>query len=250
VIIGMEDLIARTAEILVRSEMSVVSTGAGISRESGIPTFRGSDGIWNRLSPEELASREGFISNPDLVWRWYRQRLFTARDKQPNPGHIALAELERIISPLTVITQNVDNLHSRAGSSDVVELHGNIERFKCLDYEHPAEFDPEWGDEPPLCQICGSYIRPDIVWFGEPLPREEIERAFRVSSGCDAFLVIGTSGTVQPAAQLPILASGSGAVLIEINVAESAFSDRADIFLKGRSGEILPLILNKIKENK
>ncbi len=242
----MEGLISHAAAVLSGSELTAVSTGAGISRESGIPTFRGSDGIWKEHKPEELASREGFLSDPALVWKWYRQRLFTAREKEPNPGHRALAEMESVIPSLTVITQNVDNLHRRAGSGNVVELHGNIERFKCLERSHPAEFDPEWGDEPPRCRICGSLIRPDIVWFGEPLPREELEYAFDISSRCDTFLIVGTSGLVQPASHLPLLAKRSGAKLIEINVKESALTGLADIFLQGRSGEILPDIINEM----
>jgi NAD-dependent deacetylase len=244
----MEKLILDAAQILAGSQVTAVSTGAGISSESGIATFRGSDGIWNRLNPEELASREGFLSDPPLVWKWYRQRLFTARDRDPNPGHTALAEMEQMIPSFTVITQNVDNLHARAGSSNVVELHGNIEKFKCLECSHPAEFDPGWGDEPPRCRLCGSLIRPDIVWFGEMLPREELQYAFEISSSSDTFLIIGTSGTVQPAAQLPLMAAGNGARLIEVNVTESAFTSDVDIFLRGRSGEILPRILDKLRE--
>ena len=239
----MEKLISQAAASLCGSDITAVSTGAGISRESGIPTFRGSDGIWKKHKPEELASREGFLSDPALVWKWYRQRLFTAREKEPNPGHKALVEMESVIPALTVITQNVDNLHRRAGSSDVVELHGNIERFKCLERSHPVEFDPEWGNEPPRCSICGSLIRPDIVWFGEPLPREELEYAFDISSRCDTFLIVGTSGLVQPAAHLPLLAKRYGAKLIEINVNESALTGLVDIFIPGRSGEILPEII-------
>lgn len=245
----MERLISQASEALSRSRMTAVSTGAGISRESGIPTFRGSDGIWKKHKPEKLASREGFLSDPVLVWKWYRQRLFTAREKEPNPGHRALVEMESVIPSLTVITQNVDNLHRRAGSSDVVELHGNIERFKCLERSHPVEFNPQWGDEPPCCSVCGSLIRPDIVWFGESLPRKELECAFDISSRCDTFLIVGTSGLVQPAAHLPLLAKRSGATLIEINVSESALTGVVDIFLEGKSGEILPEILDEMNKS-
>ncbi|MBD3179882.1 MAG: NAD-dependent protein deacylase [Candidatus Latescibacteria bacterium] len=233
--------------MLSGSNVTTVSTGAGISKESGIPTFRGSDGIWKSKNPKELASLEGFLSNPELVWKWYMQRLFTAREKDPNPAHLALVDLEGMIPHLTVITQNVDNLHRRAGSRKVVELHGNIEHFRCLECAHTADFDPEWDDRPPRCPECGSYIRPDIVWFGEQLPRTELEYAFDISSRSDTFLIIGTSGTVQPAAQLPIMARRNGARLIEINVTESAFTGQVDISLQGKAGEILPLIVNEIR---
>ncbi len=246
----MKSFIEEAARIIFGSTRMVVSTGAGISKESGIPTFRGKEGIWKKHNPERLASREGFLSDPELVWKWYRQRLFTAKERLPNPGHVTLAGLEKLIPNFTVITQNVDNLHRRAGSRNVIELHGNIERFKCLDHSHPAPFDPEWGDIPPRCPVCGSLIRPDIVWFGETLPAKELHRAFEESSRCDTFLIVGTSGLVQPAAQLPFIAIQKGARVIEVNVSESAFTPYVDIYLEGRSGEILPRILDNIKERK
>jgi len=243
-------LIEKAAVIISASDRMVVSTGAGISKESGIPTFRGKEGIWKKHNPERLASKEGFLSDPELVWKWYRQRLFTARERAPNPGHVSLAGLEDIIPSFTVITQNVDNLHRRAGSRNVIELHGNIERFKCLDNSHPATFDPGWDDTPPRCPLCGSLIRPDIVWFGETLPAGELRLAFEESSRCDTFLIVGTSGLVQPAAQLPFTAIQNGARIIEVNVAESAFTPYVDLFLEGRSGEILPRLLDRINEGK
>jgi NAD-dependent deacetylase len=225
----------------------VVSTGAGISKESGIPTFRDLDGLWESHRPEELATREGFASNPGLVWRWYRERLATAEAHEPNPGHYALAELERLLPRLLIVTQNIDNLHQRAGSREVVELHGNINRYRCLEYGHPAEPKAEWGSEPPICH-CGSMIRPDVVWFGEPLPEAELECAFKETQRCDLMLVIGTSGLVQPAASLPVLAKQVGAVMIEINASRSELTALADIFLMGPSGEILPRISNNVRE--
>ncbi|UCF05141.1 MAG: NAD-dependent deacylase [bacterium] len=232
---------------LSRSERTIVSTGSGISRESGIPTFRGEDGLWQNHRPEELASREGFLSNPGLVWRWYRERLGTARAKQPNPGHRAIARLEPLIPNFLLITQNIDNLHRRAGSKEIVELHGNIERYRCFEYSHPAEEDPQWGDEPPRCH-CGSIIRPDVVWFGEPLPEAEIECAFRESARCDTFLVVGTSGMVQPAALLPQVARNAGALLIEVNETPSEITPIVDIFLQGKAGETLPPLVDRIEE--
>ncbi len=235
------------AQWFVRSSKIVTSTGSGMSRESGIPTFRGRDGLWNNYRPEELASREGFCSNPGLVWRWYRERLLKAKEKKPNPGHIALAELEKLLPSFLLITQNIDNLHRRAGSKQIVELHGNIYRFRCFEFSHYIEEDPAWGDEPPRCH-CGSLIRPDVVWFGEPLPEAELECAFRETQRCDLLLVVGTSGLVQPAALLPSVAKEAGARLIEINIEDSAITPIVNLLIQGKSGEILPRIVKRIKE--
>lgn len=243
-----DEELERAARWLSSSKRTVVSTGSGISKESGIPTFRDADGLWQNHRPEELATREGFLSNPGLVWKWYRERLLQARDREPNPGHFALAELETLLPSLLLITQNIDNLHRRAGSREVVELHGNIEGYRCLEHSHMFELDPSWGDDPPLCH-CGSLIRPDVVWFGEPLPTAEIERAFRESERCDVFLVIGTSGLVQPAAMLPSVAKQAGARLIEVNIEDSAITRIVDIMLKGKSGMILPRLVDRVKKN-
>jgi NAD-dependent deacetylase len=230
--------IEEAASIIARSHRIVVTTGAGISKESGIPTFREADGLWNRYRPDELATREAFLSNPKLVWGWYRERLRLAREVQPNPAHYALVDLERILPRFLLVTQNVDNLHRRAGSKEIIELHGCIERYRCFDYAHQAKESPDWGDEPPLCH-CGSLIRPDVVWFGEPLPEAELECAFGETQRCDVLLAIGTSGLVHPAALLPSLAKQIGANVIEINIRRSAITDTSDLFLEGESGLIL-----------
>ena len=237
----------RAASILARSTRAAAFTGSGISRESGIPTFRGSDGIWGKYRPEDLATLEGFLADPGFVWRWYMERLFTARTKKPNPGHYALARLERILPLFVLITQNIDDLHRKAGSVDLIELHGNIERFRCLEEAHPAEYDSGWGDEPPLCS-CGSIIRPGVVWFGEQLPEKEIDRAFAESAKCDVMLVVGTSGLVSPASHLPLKAKDAGADIIEINTAMSAITPLADVFLEGPSGEVLPRLVSRTEE--
>lgn len=242
-----EEELERAARWLSASTRPIASTGSGISKESGIPTFREADGLWQNYRPEELATREGFLSNPGLVWRWYRERLLQAREKEPNSGHFALAELETLLPSFLVITQNIDNLHRRAGSREVVELHGNIERYRCLEQSHTFVFDPSWGDECPICH-CGSLIRPDIVWFGEPLPAAQLECAFRESERSDVFLVIGTSGLVQPAAMLPSVAKHAGAKLIEVNVSPSEITRIVDIMLMGKSGTILPLLVERVRE--
>jgi NAD-dependent deacetylase len=239
--------IDKAAAILARSRKTAVLTGAGISRESGIPTFREAGGLWEKHRPEDLATVEGFLADPALVWRWYMERLFTARNMKPNPGHFALAKLETILPGFVLITQNIDDLHRKAGSADVIELHGNIERFKCLDGAHPAEYDPAWGEEPPLCH-CGSIIRPDVVWFGEQLPEMEIRRAFSESALCDVMLVVGTSGLVSPASHLPLAARQGGADVIEVNTERSAITSLSGLFLEGRSGEVLPDLVSRIEE--
>ncbi len=244
----MHEGIEEAAAMLASSTRAVVSTGAGISRESGIPTFRDADGLWNSYRPEELATEEGFLANPGLVWRWYMERLSTARDREPNPGHYALADLEKLLPSLLTVTQNIDNLHRRAGISKIVELHGSIERFRCLENSHLHDWNDGWtSDEPPLCH-CGSMMRPDVVWFGETLPRDELERAFTEAMNCDVMLVIGTSGIVQPAAQLPWIAKSVGAPVIEINIGRTVLTGMADIFLQGKSGEILPIVAGRVRE--
>lgn len=244
---GLSERMRRAAALIARSRRLVVTTGAGISKESGIPTFRDPDGLWSRYRPEELASREAFLSDPKLVWGWYRERLRLAREVEPNPAHRALVELEGMLPRFLLITQNVDNLHRRAGSREIVELHGSIERYRCFDYAHPAEESPDWGDEPPLCH-CGSFIRPDIVWFGEPLPEAELECAFGETQRCDLLLVIGTSGLIYPAAFLPSLAKQVGACVIEINVKRSEITLIADIFLEGESGCLVPELVSLVGE--
>lgn len=243
----MNAQIDRAASILARSTGAAALTGAGISKESGIPTFRDDDGLWGKYRPEDVATLEGFLSDPALVWRWYMERLFAARTKKPNPGHYALVRLEKILPRFVLVTQNIDDLHRKAGSSDLIELHGNIEAFRCLEAGHPAEYDPGWGDEPPLCS-CGSIIRPGVVWFGEPLPEKEIERAFHESERCDVMLVVGTSGLVSPASHLPLMAKDAGAAVIEVNTEHSAITPIADIFLEGSSGEVLPFLVSRTEE--
>ena len=240
--------IEEAASIIARAGRLVVTTGAGISRESGIPTFRDPEGLWKKYRPEQLASREAFLADPKLVWGWYRERRRLAREAEPNPGHYALVDLERLLPGFLLITQNIDNLHRRAGSKEIVELHGCIERYRCFDYAHPAEESPDWGDEPPLCH-CGSLIRPDVVWFGEPLPEAELECAFGETRRCDVLLTIGTSGLVYPAAMLPGNAKQVGANVIEINTKRSAITDTADLFLEGESGKILPEITKLVERS-
>lgn len=241
---------ARAAKILAGARHVVVSSGAGMSRESGIPTFRDAmEGLWANFDPQELATEAGFRRNPRRVWSWYawrRERVWQAR---PNPGHLALARLEAHVPALTVVTQNVDGLHAQAGSADVVELHGNLRRVKCLDRGHPYEGPlPPYAEEqdPPPCPACGSPLRPDVVWFGEMLPEQAVERAWSLAERCDAMLLIGTSGTVWPAAELPLVARRHGGLIIEVNPTPSELTHAADVFLAGPAGEVLPALVDAV----
>ncbi len=228
----------------------VVLTGAGISADSGIPTFRGPDGLWRRYKPEELATPEAFKRNPRLVWEWYRWRIEMVLRAKPNPGHYALAELERMGLLRCVITQNVDGLHQRAGSRCVVELHGNILRARCTRCGYRVEWSEAPRDIPPRCPRCGSLLRPDVVWFGEPIPEEAWREALRYTMEARVFMVVGTSGVVYPAALLPRLARERGVPIIEVNVQPSALTEEVtDIFLEGRASTVLPRLVEHVRKN-
>jgi NAD-dependent deacetylase len=225
---------------------AVALTGAGISAESGVPTFRGADGIWKKFKPEELATFDAFMANPQLVWEWYSHRRKLIHEVQPNAGHYALSELAALFPEFTLITQNVDGLHLRAVSPQVHELHGNINRNRCLKCG-ATDFSDDFKEIPPYCG-CGGQLRPDVVWFGEMLPEDILWKSIRASEQADLFFTIGTSAAVHPAASLPILAKQRGAYLVEINPEPSEISHHCDITFKGKSGEILPQIVSKIKE--
>ncbi|HYW05406.1 MAG TPA: NAD-dependent deacylase [Longimicrobium sp.] len=244
--------LARAAEILAGARRVVVSTGAGMSKESGIPTFRDAmEGLWAEFDPQALATEAGFRAAPRRVWSWYAWRRRKIGEALPNPGHFAVAELERLVPTVAVVTQNVDGLHAAAGSSDIVELHGNILRLRCLDRAHPftgtlAEDDDEERDPPP-CPVCGSPLRPDVVWFGEVLPEGAMERAWLLSNACDVLLLVGTSGTVWPAADYPRVAKAAGALVIEVNPTPSGLTAIADVFLAGPAGAILPDLVARVR---
>ena len=224
----------------------VFFSGAGMSAESGIATFRGKDGIWNKFKPEELANFDAFMKNPGLVWDWYQYRRDIIRHAVPNAGHLAIAEFQKYVPKITVITQNIDNLHKRAGSKNIFELHGNIERNYCIKCKTFYN-DIEKEEEIPKCK-CGGLIRPDVVWFGEYLPEDQFEGAEIASSVCDIFFVVGTSGIVYPAASLIYTAKYSNTFIIEVNIEETEISSLTNKSLIGKAGKILPEILEKIKE--
>ena len=229
-------------------------TGAGASAESGLSTFRSfnseesGQALWSQYRPEDLATPEAFERNPELVWEFYSMRRLKAGEVKPNPGHIALVEMGRHVPIFTLITQNVDGLHQEAGSPGVIELHGNITRIKC---SHGCGRFEEWDDAPgrvPLCPKCGAKLRPDVVWFGEMLPRNELDAALQAARSCQVFLSIGTSGLVQPAASLALLARQHGAIIVEVNTEATPLTHLAEYFLQGKSGEVLPDLVTQIWE--
>ena len=225
----------------------MVSTGAGISTESGVPAFRGEGGLWEKFKPEELATPEAFRNDPENVWRWYDWRRQMIAEVQPNSGHHALVELESMIPRLFLFTQNIDGLHQRAGSKTVHELHGNIWRVRCLKENKTYEsFETPFAEIPPRCE-CGSLIRPDVVWFGEPVPPEVIGAAYQVAGNCDFFFLIGSSATVEPAASLAFVAKHAGAVIVEINEELTPVTEIANECFLGKSGVILPQLIETLK---
>lgn len=238
---------AELISFLRKAERVAVLTGAGVSQESGLRTFRDAQaGLWAQYRPEDLASPEAFARDPKLVWDWYAMRREKVREVQPNPGHFALAEMERQIAAFMLITQNVDGLHRKAGSQNVVELHGNLQRVKCSRCGEPAEsWDVSTPGVPP-CAVCGAMLRPDVVWFGESLPRDALEAAVTAARTCQVFFSVGTSGLVQPAATLAIAARNRGAVVVEINLEPTPLSAKADFSFYGRSGDLLPALVNSV----
>ncbi len=226
-----------------------VLTGAGISAASGVPTFRGKNGLWRNYRPEELATFSAFQRNPHLVWEWYLWRRSIIRKVQPNAAHYALKELEEILPNLTIITQNVDNLHQLAGSRKVIELHGNIMRSRCSRCGKPYPEEVDLREGIPTCQDCGGLIRPDVVWFGEFLPPQSLEQAQQVARNSEVFFSVGTSAVVEPAASLPYLAKTNGAFLVEINPEQTPLTPQVDLYFQDSADKILPEILRQLKEN-
>jgi NAD-dependent deacetylase len=227
----------------------MVLTGAGTSAESGVPTFRDAQkGHWAKYRPEELATPQAFAKNPKLVWDWYATRRDQVQAVEPNAGHEALAELEDLWSDFTLVTQNVDGLHQRAGSQNVHELHGNITRVKCAREGTQVSVWLPTKDHSPKCQRCGAFLRPDVVWFGESLPPKALEAATHAARNCEVFLSIGTSSVVYPAAGLADLASTHQATIVEINPNTTPLTGRADFVLPGPSGEVLPLLAKRLRQ--
>ncbi len=233
------------AERIASAKRVSALTGAGISAESGVPTFRGPEGLWKKFRAEELATPEAFARDPKLSWEWYDWRRQKLAPCLPNAGHEALVGLEQSVEEFTLVTQNVDGLHRQAGSRNVEELHGNIWRLRCTSCQHCGEdLRAPLPELPPRCD-CGSLLRPDVVWFGEVLPQEPLTRSVRAMSRSEVLLVVGTSALVYPAASLPLVAKQAGGFVIEVNKEETPLSPMADVTLVGQAAELLPAIISR-----
>jgi NAD-dependent deacetylase len=225
----------------------VVITGAGVSAESGVPTFRGKNGLWKRYRAEDLATPRAFDRDPVLVWEWYDWRRGLILGSEPNPGHLALAELEKGVPDFLLLTQNVDGLHQRAGSRRIVEIHGSLWRLRCPTEGKVSEnYEVPLSELPPRCS-CGAILRPDVVWFGESLDGGTLQRAYSALEGSECVLVTGTSGVVQPVASFPLIAKKAGAFVIGINRETTPLSPLMDESFQGKAGEILPALLAAVK---
>ena len=238
----MPELQAR--EVLAGASRVVVFTGAGISAESGVPTFRGPGGLWRDFKPEQLATAEAFARDPTLVWEWYGWRRGLVAGCKPNPAHLGLAAWMKGREGVTLITQNVDDLHERAGTPSLIKLHGSLFVDRCARcaFRRPASLT--WAyDPPPVCPECGAPLRPDVVWFGEMLPEDQLVAAEHAAVRAEACLVIGTSGAVYPAAGIVHAAREAGARLIVVDPGETEYDRMADIRLTGRAGELVPPLL-------
>jgi NAD-dependent deacetylase len=242
---------ARIAGLIANARAIAVMTGAGVSAGSGVPTFRGAQhGLWARYDPMELATPEAFARDPVLVTRWYDQRRQAALACEPNPGHLALARLQRWCRDtgrwFQLFTQNVDRLHQRAGSEDVVELHGTLHRWRCTRCGAEQDEDgPAFPSYPPQC-ACGGPLRPAVVWFGETLPTAALTAAAQAAERCDLFLSLGTSAVVEPAASFLRLAAAGGAATVEINLESTPASQIVDVSARGRTGELLPGVVDRV----
>lgn len=236
---------AALVEAVRHCRHACVLTGAGVSAESGVPTFReAATGLWAKYDPLTLATPEAFLEDPALVWRWYNWRREIVAEAEPNPGHHALVRLAELVPRLSLITQNVDGLHQRAGSRDVIEFHGNLFVNRCqvegaVVTGHAAEIDGV-----PRCPTCGGHLRPGVVWFGEAIPARALDAAAEACEACDVFFSIGTSALVWPAAGLAAAAKASGAIVVEVNPDETELSGNCDFRLRGKSGRILPELVN------
>ena len=235
--------VAQARDWIENARSIAVLTGAGISAESGIPTFRGPGGFWNNHRPEDLATPQAFARDPKLVWEWYDMRRQRVAAAKPNAGHRALAKLEAHAPTFTLITQNVDGLHHAAGNRNIIELHGNLWQVRCVACcRHEENRSVPLAPLPPQC-ACGGWMRPAVVWFGEAMPAEAMWQAGLAAEKCDVFLVCGTSAVVYPAAELPGRAMSAGARVIEVNLEATPFSDYAHVSLRGKCGELLPQII-------
>lgn len=240
----MTNRISEVRERLTQARRVTVLTGAGISADSGVPTFRGTDGLWRNFRAEDLATPEAFERDPRLVWEWYNWRRELIATKQPNQAHEALAILEGQVKDFWLITQNVDGLHRAAGSTKLSEIHGNIWKVRCTGCGTIADNRDVPMRLLPSCSGCESLLRPHIVWFGESLAPEDINRIYAALEGCEVLLIVGTSGLVYPAASFAPIAKSAGAFVVEVNLDSTPNSNLVDISLQGRAKDLVPLLIS------
>lgn len=250
-------VVEQAADLLQKAKKVVFFTGAGISADSGIPTYREKlSGVWAGLDPRDLETARAFRENPSLVWGWYLWRRLRVAQAEPNAAHLAIPRMAHSLRQISVITQNIDDFHERAGSSNVLHLHGSLAMPKCFACHRPAVVSPDQSAvpedgaliEPPRCQRCNGRMRPAVVWYGEDLPPSSWKAAILLVKNCDLMVSVGTSGIVMPAAGLPDLALASGASVIHVNKADVAMGDQKELMLIGVAAEILPMLLEKISD--
>ena len=234
------------ADKLIQAQKIVFVTGAGISQESGIPTFRGKDGLWRKYDAMQLATIDAFYENPKLVWEWYEERRKNILAAKPNAGHVTIADLEKY-KQVRVLTQNIDGLHQRAGSSKVFELHGSIITVKCTVCDFKEKIAASFSELPPRCK-CGNMLRPDVVWFGEALPQDVWSEAMMQANSCNVMFVVGTSLAVSPANMLPVYAKQNGATIVEVNPEETPMSKNMDLSIRSQSAKALPELLSLVSK--
>ncbi|RMG60391.1 MAG: NAD-dependent deacylase, partial [Deltaproteobacteria bacterium] len=232
-------MIEKARELFREARSLCVLTGAGVSAESGVPTFRGKDGLWKNHNPMELATWDAFTRDPKLVWEWYQWRRGLIRKCEPNPSHQAIRKMEEMKEDFLLITQNVDGLHRKAGTEKLVEIHGNIWEVRCVGCGWKEEVFDDFEVLPPRCGHCGELLRPNVVWFGEAIPEDALRRSFEMLDRCDLLIVAGTSGVVQPAASFAGYVLRRGGSVIEVNLEETPNTPFVTIFLKGKAGEVL-----------
>ncbi len=244
----MKELIERAGDILINSKMSLALTGAGISVESGIPDFRSAGGLWSRFDPAEYATITAFRANPEKVWEMLREMSEVVDQAKPNEAHVGLGELEKMGYLHYIITQNVDNLHQAGGSRNVIEYHGNSSTLSCLWCGKSYKAEEKRGEIPPRCK-CKRVLKPDVVFFGEPISQEAMNRSFRLASAAQALMVIGTSAVVSPVNTIPSIAKQNGAKIIEINKERTHLTDSlTDIFLEGSAGMVVHSLVEAVKK--
>ena len=240
-------LISNAADIIYKSKFTIALTGAGISVESGIPDFRSEGGLWSRFDPSEYATIEAFRQDPEKVWKMLKEMDEIVSGARPNSAHIAMGEMEKMGFLHYIITQNIDNLHQEGGAKNVIEYHGNSSTLSCLWCGRRYRSIEKKGEYPPKC-LCGRVLKPDVVFFGEPIPVDALHKSYELASKAEALMIVGTSAVVSPANSIPVIAKQNGAKLIEINLENTHLTNSiTDIFLKGRAGEILPALLKELK---